>query len=327
MYKRYQAIGGGGIALGTDLVGYAANVVRLADELPKKSSDRLREFADSNMDSIYLHLYSPAPLYPEFEAAKLESSLAYMAEQLGASDPTVVAALAGKSPHARAEELVKGSKLFDVAERKRLVEGGKTAVDASKDPLIALVKSLDGESRAMRKKFEDEVQSAEREGYAKIAAAKFALEGENQCPDATFTLRLSYGTVKGYREDDADVAPYTDIGGLYKKQESRPKEAAFELPQSWTAARSSVDKKTPYNFVSTCDIIGGNSGSPVINRAGEVVGLIFDGNIQSLSGGIMYSDEQARAVAVDSRAMVEALHTVYKAQPLVDEIKSSVVAR
>ena len=327
LYRRYVAVGGGGIGIGGDLAGYAATIVRLGVELPKKSSDRLREYADSNLESLYLHLYSPAPVYKDFEMMKLESSISYMAEQLGATDPTVVAVLAGKSPHERALELVGGTKLLDVAERKRLVDGGQAAVDASKDPLIALVKSLDGESRSMRKTYEDQVQSAEREGYAKIAAAKFAIEGENQYPDATFTLRLSFGTVKGYRENNADVPPFTDIGGLYKKNEARPQEADFVLPPTWTAAREAVAKATPFNFVSTCDIIGGNSGSPVINRAGEVVGLIFDGNIQSLTGGIAYSDEQSRAVSVDSRAMVEALRSVYKAQPLVDELKSSTVAR
>ncbi len=326
LYRRIVAIGGGSMALGTDTFGFAATVVRLAAEKPKPSSERLREYGDAALEQLFQRLYSPAPLYPEFETMRLESALSLMAETLGADDEIVLAALAGKSPRARAEECVLGTKLFDVAERKRLAEGGQAALDATHDPMLDLAKALDPFSRQLRKKSEDEVQSVEREAYAKIAAAKFAVQGEGVYPDATFTLRLSYGAVKGYKDGDSVVAPYTDFAGLYQKAQQRPEESAYELPKSWIGARDAVALKTPYNFVSTCDIIGGNSGSPVINRAGEVVGLIFDGNIQSLTGNYAYTDLQARAVSVDSRGLLAALEQVYKADRLVAEIKRGIAA-
>jgi hypothetical protein len=325
MYGRFVALGASGLNLMADTAGIAKHVVRLAEELPKPSGERLREYGESGLETLYQQLYSPAPIYPELEVMRLESALSYMAESLGADDPLVAAALAGKSPRARAEECVHGTKLGEVAERKRLVEGGKAAVEASEDPMIALVKALDPHARALRKRWEDEVQSAEREGYAKIAAAKFAVQGESDYPDATFTLRLSYGTVKGYRENDRMLAPYTDFAGLYQKAQARAGEAAYELPPTWEAARDAVALPTSYNFVSTCDIIGGNSGSPVVNRAGEVVGLIFDGNIQSLTGNYAYTDEQARAIAVDSRGMMEALRKVYGAERVAQELQKGVL--
>jgi hypothetical protein len=319
-YDRYTALGRGGLGLGGKLFGTARDLVRLAAEKPKPNGDRLREYRDSNMPTLELGLFSPAPIYPELEVLQLQSGLQLMVELLGGEDPTVVAALAGKSPKQRAEELVAGTKLADIALRKKLAEGGQKAIDASDDPMIALVKALDGESRSLRKRFEDEVESIEREGYAKIAAAKFAIEGEDQYPDATFTLRLSYGTVKGYDDGGKHVDPYTNFAGLYKRSEERKNQYPFELPKRWAAQRDMLNPNTPFDFVSTCDIIGGNSGSPVVNRAGEVVGLIFDGNIQSLVLDIAYDDAQARAVSVDSRAMVEALRKVYDAGALADEI-------
>ena len=186
-----------------------------------------------------------------------------------------------------------------------------------------LARALDPFSRQMRKKWEDEVTSVERENYAKIAAARFAVEGEKVYPDATFTLRLSYGTVKGYEQNGAPVKPFTTFGGAYAKAEERATEAAYALPKSWLDAKSALQLETPFNFVSTHDIIGGNSGSPVFNRAGEVVGLIFDGNIQSLVGNYGYSDVQSRSVSVDSRGILESLRSVYKADRLVAELEGS----
>jgi hypothetical protein len=326
MYRRYSAIGSGGLNLGTDTFAFARDIVRLADELPKPSSERLREYGDAGLETLKQQIYSPAPLYPEFETLRLESALSYMAEQLGANDPIVIGALAGKSPRARAEECVRGTKLFSIDERKRLVEGGKALVDSCGDPMVALAKVLDPHSRQMRKRWEDEVTSVERESYAKIAAAKFAVQGESVYPDATFTLRLSYGAVRGYKQDDALIEPFTNFSGLFHKNEERSSEAAYALPKTWTSARNAIAVGTPFNFVSTNDIIGGNSGSPVINRAGEVVGLIFDGNIQSLTGNYAYTDEQSRSVAVDARGMLEALRTVYKADRVVQALEKSMAA-
>ncbi|MEX1023516.1 MAG: S46 family peptidase [Planctomycetota bacterium] len=212
------------------------------------------------------------------------------------------------------------SSLFDPAERTRLFEGGQAAVEASDDPMIALVQALDPEARALRKTLEDQVQSVEDVAYAKLAAAKFAKEGDSVYPDATFTLRLSYGAVRGYHEGGAWIEPFTTMGGAYERERAMGAVEPFRLPESWHAAEAALDKSTPYNFVSTNDIIGGNSGSPVVDAAGEVVGLIFDGNVQSLVGAMAYSDQEARAVSVDSRAIVEALRTIYGADRVVAEL-------
>jgi Peptidase S46 len=320
LYPRYVALGSTGMTIGSNLFGQAATIVRLTAEKEKQSGERLREFRESNLETVLMGLYSPAPIYPAYEIERLEAGLSYMAETLGGDDPLVLKVLDGKSPGARAAELVTGSKLADVAARKTLVEGGKTAVEGSKDPLIALARLIDPTARELRKRWEDEVSSVEREAYAQIAAAKFALEGENVYPDATFTLRLSYGPVRGYKEAGKDVPAFTTTSGLYERWEQRKKAEPFNLPERWVAARGKLDPKTPFNFVCTADIIGGNSGSPTINTRGEVVGLIFDGNIQSLPANFAYTDEVARAVSVDSRIILEALRKVYGADALAAEL-------
>ena len=243
-----------------------------------------------------------------------------MGELLGGEDPSVVKALAGLPPRLRAEQLVLGSKLADVAERKRLYEGGKSVVDACKDPLIELARLFDAENRALRKRYEDEVEAVEREAYAKIAAAQFAVFGEEIYPDATFTLRLAFGTVRGYTDNGQAVEPYTTLAGMYARSAERDNEPPWEVPERWVEKKSALALDTEYNFVSDCDIIGGNSGSPVVNAKGEVVGLIFDGNIQSLVLDIAYEGEQARAVSVDSRAIVESLRSVYEMRELASEL-------
>ncbi|MBX3359812.1 MAG: S46 family peptidase [Phycisphaeraceae bacterium] len=318
-HARYYALSRGGPS--GALFAAARDIVRLADELPKASGDRLREYRDSNLDSVYLELYSPAPVYEALEIEKLASGLAYLAETLGGDDPIVVAALAGVSPRDRAAELVKGSSLKDIEARKSLVAGGAAAVRASRDPMIQLALALDPESRAMRTRFENEVEAVERENYAKIAAAKFAIEGEKNYPDATFTLRLAFGPIKGYSdESEGTVEAYTTIGGAFRLAKERHGEADFELPQSWVTHKADLDMSTPFNFICTADIIGGNSGSPVVNTAGEVIGLIFDGNIHSLTAGVIYDDTKGRAVSVDSRVIIEALRKIYGAGTLADEI-------
>jgi hypothetical protein len=187
--------------------------------------------------------------------------------------------------------------------------------------MIKLARAVDPESRALRKRYETEVQSVERVNYARIAQALFAVEGTKMYPDATFTLRLSYGAVKGYEESGKFVKPFTVFSGLYARAASHGNKFPFEIPQSWMEKKSSLNLNTPFNLVSTNDIIGGNSGSPVINRNAELVGLIFDGNIQSLVGDYIYDESQNRAVSVDSRAMMEALSKVYGASALVEELK------
>jgi hypothetical protein len=318
-YGRYSSPGVGRAFLGT-LCAHARDLLRLAEEKPKESATRLREYRDSNLPSLELSLLSPAPIHRALEIDWLASGLQLLVELQGGADPVVVEALGGLHPRARAEALIAGTKLFDLAERKRLYEGGKSAVDAAKDPLIELARLFDAENRALRKRYEGEVEALEREAYAKIAAAQFAIYGDELYPDATFTLRLSFGTVKGYSENGQPVAPFTDFAGLYARSQERKNLPPFELPARWVEKKSALDLKTPYNLVTTNDIIGGNSGSPVINRSGQVVGLIFDGNIQSLVLDIAYEEEVARAVSVDSRGILHALDKVYGCTDLVKEL-------
>ncbi len=302
------------------LFNIAQTLVRLAEELPKPSPDRLREYRDSELDSLYLQLYSPEPIYDELEINGTLSGLLLLAERFGGDDPVVARALDGLPPQARAERLVRGCTLKDLETRKRYAKEGRKAIDASEDPMIRLAAALDTESRALRKRYEDEVEGVERENYAKIAAVQFARFGEGLYPDATGTLRLAFGTVRGYEEGGRAVPPFTTFGGLYERWRERGPRPPFDLPQRWIDCRDRLDPKTPLNFVLTADIIGGNSGSPVINTRGEVVGLIFDGNLQSLVWDIAYDDRQGRAMAVDARAIVEALRTVYDAGELADEL-------
>lgn len=319
----YIAVGASRVALGGQMASMAATIMRLADELPKPSAERLREFGDGALPALYQGLYSPAPIYTDLEIMELTTGLMAMAERLGGDHPYVVAALAGKSPAVRAEECILGSKLIDVEERRRLAEGGAEALKASGDPLIALVQSLDAPARELRIRYENEVSSVQDEAYGKIAAARFAVFGDGVYPDATFTLRLSYGAIRGYTQGDATIAPFTQFGGVFEKARERAGEDWYTLPESWSKAAETLDMSTPFNFVSTHDIIGGNSGSPVIDAEGEVVGLIFDGNIQSLIGNYAYSDAQARSVSVDSRGIIGSLDQVYGAKRIVAELRGS----
>lgn len=316
-YLRYRVLGS---IFSSDLFFKAQTLVRLADELPKPSPDRLREYRDSELDSLYVSLYSPAPIYDALETEGLASGLSQIVESLGGDDPAAVTALAGLAPQARAEQLVAGCTFKDIAERKRLVKEGKQAIESSKDPLIQLARALDPEARALRKRFEDEIESIEREAYADIAAARFAAYGESVYPDATGTLRFAFGTVKGYTEGGQQIPPFTTYEGMYRRSKERRGQFPFELPQRWLAGKDKLALDTPLNFIMTADIIGGNSGSPVVNKAGEITGLIFDGNLQSLPWDFAFSDTQGRAMAVDCRAIIEALRKVYNAGRLADEL-------
>lgn len=309
-----------GAAFNSDLFGIARTLVRLAIESAKPNAERLPAYTDARRASLELQLFSPAPIYDDFEKVKLADSLAFMRDELGADNPIVKKVLAGKSPEARAAELIDGTKLKTVDARKKLAAAGVKGIEESTDPMIVLARSIDDEARKLNKRYEVEVQANERANYAKIARALFDIEGTKLYPDATFTLRLSYGAVKGYQENGKRVGPFTNFAGLYKRAADHGNKFPFELPPRWIEKKSAINLNTPFNFVSTNDIIGGNSGSPVINRNAELVGLIFDGNIQSLVGDFIYDDSQNRAVAVDARAMMEALRKVYGATEAANEL-------
>ncbi|MCI0455985.1 MAG: S46 family peptidase [Gemmataceae bacterium] len=309
-----------GSAFNTPLFGYARTLVRAADEYAKPNEKRLPEYSESNKKPLELRLFSRRPLYPDYEQWKLADSLTWLCEQLGTQNKLVKQILAGKSPRERAAELIGGTRLFDVKARKALYEGGKESIKTSADPLIKLAVLVDKEARAVRKIMDTQVEEVKRQAYDQVARVKFAVEGTDTYPDATFTLRLSLGTVKGYVEDGKKVPFETTYAGLYEKAKEKNNKHPFDLPQRWIDRKGKLDLKVPFNFVCTTDIIGGNSGSPVINRKGEVVGLIFDGNIQSLVWDFVYTEEQARAVAVHSQGITEALRAVYDATALADEL-------
>jgi len=298
----------------------ARALVRAAEEKAKPAGDRLAEFGDARLQSLEQQLFSEEPHYDDYETLKLADSLTMLASTYGAENELVKQVLAGKSPQDRAFELVSGAKVKDVAVRKKLYEGGKAAVDEANDPMMNLAKLVDAHARKVRKTYENEVEEPKRQAYAALAKARFALDGTNTYPDATFTLRLAFGTNKGYAEQGKPVPAFTTMGGLYERSKAQGNRGPFELPKRWEEKKESLDLKTPFNFVATADIIGGNSGSPVVNKNGEVVGLIFDGNIQSLVLDFIYTDEVARAVSVDSRAIVEALRKVYDAADLANEL-------
>ncbi len=309
----------GSRAFECDSFDIARTLLRAGDERPKPNGERLREFADSKKASLELDLFSDQPIYPDLEIVSFSDSLTFMVTQIGINDPLVQKILAGKSPHDRAVELINNTKVRDVAFRHQLYDGGATAVKAANDPLIELARTVDAESRALRKVSEEQ-DEAKQEAHAAIAHARNALLGTSGYPDATFTLRLAFGTVKGYEEDGAPVPAMTTLAGLYQRSAEMHNRVPFDLPEIWQQRKATLDLNTPMNFVSTADIIGGNSGSPVINRAGEFVGIIFDGNLASLSGDYAYSDKQSRAVSVHSAAILEALNKVYDAKPIADEL-------
>lgn len=309
-----------GLAFNTQLFDIARGLVRLAEESAKPNAERLREYRESNRASLEQQLFSEAPIYKHFEQVKLADSLSLLVEIAGLENELVARVLDGKSPSQRAAELVLGSQLADVAVRKKLAEGGPSAIQASDDPMIRLAALVDPPARRVRKIYEEKVEEPLRQAYEKIAAARFALEGTDLYPDATFTLRLAFGKVLGYEDQGEQLPPWTKVGGAYAHAEAHGSQPPFALPERWLKGKDRLDLDTPFNFVSTVDIIGGNSGSPVVNRQGEVVGLIFDGNIHSLVWDFVYSDEQGRAVSVHSDAIREALRKLYNAEKLADEL-------
>ena len=314
------------------LAQYARTLVRVTAEEQKPNSERLREYTEARLPSLQQQLFSAVPIDRSLEIATLTESLTEMRDQLGATDPTVQRALGSRAPAQAAQAYIDGSKLDDPAVRKQLYLGGDkgaaTAVAASTDPLLVLMREIDPRARQLRTQYDDQVEAVLRLNSTRIAKARFAVEGTRSYPDATFTLRLSYGTIRGYTGRNTEggegkgkfIAPYTTIGGAFQHAAANGNRGVFQLPQTWEDARSRLDLETPLNFVHTSDIIGGNSGSPTVDRQGEVVGIVFDGNLESLSWDFAYDGRQGRAISVDSRAILESLRRIYHAAPLADEL-------
>ena len=303
----------------SDLFEHARTLLRAADELPKPNEKRLREFTEAEWPQNRQGLLGKTPIYPDFEIFRLTWSLGKMRELLGADDPFVKAVFGQESPAQLAARVIKGSKLADPKVREKLLAGGAAALAASKDPLLELARRADPEARALRKRMEDEVEAVVEKNHELIAKVRFEKLGTSVYPDATFTPRVSYGSVQGYEENGVKISPYTLLSGAFDRHTGAD---PFALPPSWLAKKGKLDLNLPFDFVTTNDIVGGNSGSPVINQAGQIVGLIFDGNIQSLGGDYGFDPAVNRAVAVDSRALMYALDVVYGADRLLQEIRA-----
>ncbi|QNI32671.1 S46 family peptidase [Alloacidobacterium dinghuense] len=307
---------------GSQLLATALNLVQYAAEVTKPDGDRLPGFHESQLESLKYELVSPAPVYPGLEIAQMTGGLEEASKSLPANDEWLTAVLNGQEPAVVAKSLVDGTKLADPAVRKALLEGGQSAITASTDPMIVLARKIDPIVRADRKK-QDAIDSIEERAGEKLGKARFAVYGKSSYPDATFTLRLSYGAASGYPMNGT-IAPYkTTYYGLYDRATSFNNAPPFNLPKRYVERHDKIDLSTPLDFVSTNDIIGGNSGSPVINSKGELVGLIFDGNIESIVGDFIYDDYQNRSVAVHSSAMIMALRQLYDAGKLADEIEGN----
>ena len=312
-----------GWAFNTRLFTIARSILRQAEETAKPNADRLREFRESNLESLAQQIFSEAPIHADLETVKLADSLAMLVELAGAGSPLVEKVLAGRSPRDRAAQLVDGTKLADVAFRRKLADGGPDAVNPCDDPMIELARAVDKPARHYRKIYEEKVEEPLRQAYARIANARFDLYGTDNYPDATFTLRLAFGVVSGYSELGQPIPPWTTIGGAYEHAQRHGHKPPFALPQSWIDRKDQLDLNTPYNFICTADIIGGNSGSPVVNRQAEVVGLVFDGNLHSLVWDFAFDQEKGRTTSVHSAAILEALNNVYQAHALVAELTGS----
>jgi hypothetical protein len=310
-----------GYGIDSNLFHIARTLVRLAEEKAKPNSDRLREYRDSAIESLELDLFSTAPVYPGLEEAKLAHSLAFW-KKMTPDDPLLVRVLATRTPECAAQEIVAKTKLGDVAVRKALAKGGMDAIKASDDPMLQLALMLDPPARAVRKIREENIDGVQTAQYALIARAIFEDQGASVYPDATFTLRLAFGQVKGLVIDGKTIPPFTTMGGAFEHAAKHGNKEPYKLPESWVKAKAAgkFPLDTPLNFISTADIIGGNSGSPVVNKNNEVVGLIFDGNVDSLVLDFAYDDRLARAVSVDSRAIVTSLRTIYGAEALAKEL-------
>jgi hypothetical protein len=306
-----------GSGFNSRLFGYARTLVRGAAERPKANTERLNEYRETALPRVQRRLFAPLPVYPQLEKLTLSFSLERMREWLGPDASVVRQLLSKDSPDTLATRLVDGSKLADPAVRKQLWEGGQAAIDASQDPMIVLAREVDAEARAVRKQQEDEVEAPVQSAEQKIARARFKAYGTTVAPDATFTLRLNFGTVQGWREGSQEVEPFTRTARLFERATGQE---PFKVPDSWLAVKDQLDPQSRFNLSSNNDIIGGNSGSPLIDAKGRLVGLIFDGNIHSIAGDYWFDPQLNRSVAVDTQIILEALRKVYKANDLLAEL-------
>jgi hypothetical protein len=298
----------------------AMTLVQYVAEVKKPDGERLEGYHESQLDSLKYRMFSPAPLYPAFEIARLAGSLENSLAELGPNDPYLKIVLDGRTPREAAAALVNGTKLADPALRRKLVDGGEAAVAASDDPMIVLARRLDPMRRESIKWSEDNVSSVLQRAGEQLGKARFAVYGKTTYPDATFTLRLSYGQVQGYPMNGTKAPYKTTFYGLYNRALGFDLQGPFALPSRYTEGRGKLDLATPLDFVTTNDVVGGNSGSPVINGKAEIVGLVFDGNIESLIGDFVYDGAANRTVAVHTAAMTEALRKLYNAPALVREL-------
>jgi len=307
-------------AFATPLFGYARELVRLPVEDAKPDPQRLPEYTQAKRKPLEHRLLADRPIYPELEIAKFTESLSFFRDRLGADSPLVQKVLAGETPQQRARQLVRGTKLGDAAERRRIREGGAAAVESSTDSMIELARLVDDDSRKLRLDYESQVEEPQTQALTDINRARFALFGSSIYPDATGTLRLAFGMVKGYEQDGSHIPVWTTIQGAFDHERQHGATPPYLLPQSWHQAHGRLSAQTPLDFVCTADITGGNSGSPVVNRAGELVGVLFDSNRQGIADNFAFSDIQARAVCVDSRAILESLRNIYGAETLLAEL-------
>jgi hypothetical protein len=295
-------------------------MVQYVAEIKKPDGDRLPGYHDAQLESFRFGLFSPAPVYRDLEIARMTGAMELDLQEMGANDAFLKILLNGKTPHQVATDLVNGTRLDDPAVRKQLVEGGEAAMNASTDPMIVIARKLDPLRREQIKWFQTNIESVEERAGEQLGKARFAVYGKDTYPDATFTLRLSYGTVKGYPMNGTLAPSKTTFYGLYDRAAGFDYKDPFYLTSRWKEGRTKLDLSTPFDFVTTNDVVGGNSGSPVIDKNGELVGLIFDGNIESLVGDYVYDIETNRSVAVHTAGMTEALRKLYGADQLLAEL-------
>lgn len=310
---------GQGLTLRSPLFDIAEHLVRMAQEDTKPNQERIPTYSESNRESLERQVFSSAPIYRDLERVKIADGLARIMELRGGDDPWVSKIQGDLSPEQLAEQMVENSRLFEVDARRELAKGGLDAIKSSNDPLIQFVLKVDQYNRELEDQV-NEIGEKERQAYAQVAEALFATQGTSTYPDATFSLRLAYGTVKTYQENGKTIPAWTNIGGTFQHEQVHGAVVPWKLPQSWHDAKDDLDSSVPMNFICTADIIGGNSGSPVVNRDGELVGLIFDGNIQSLPGDYYFDDTQNRAISVHSSAIRHAIKVVYGAEELAEQL-------